>query len=792
MPTLKPGTQEYRDYYNAITLPGDTPPAQQQDEKTEDGDSGGIRSPMSDRDEFYSKQPNVPPKDIDKPYDASEHTPKTEKGKAADARLRADQARTATAPQQRALDDLSSKTKAEKMAAALEPGKVVGRWSLQTENGRKFFMAVSEEQALREARRAGLHPTSAKLTSVHTYTEDELSEAYAKIGKCGARASRQAEFEKAIKMGLIPESAEFETIGDREWGYRVGKHDPIVHKASEKEWVYQPPAERAALARLEKYWDGTGYNLVAAISDGVTDGTLYRAGFVPADVKDIRDWVKKHDEVLAKLKPYWLEPDPSPDPSDPEAMTAKAGYSIEAALKAGAVSASDLIDVGFERADILEATERVSTESFPATKRHEQFQSDVVKAWERAYPEAAERLQKAGLGFNLDTIKKIDREMKDRDVFAIGDAPTADKLLQVLADAKADGVKTPEVNEVWRIWHEGADEYKSWLIGLPREHPEKKAMLRRVGNVALAATTVLLPGVQAAATGAGRAAMSLLGPALKSRRVAQVAQSAVGFVSNVLVPSSVLTADAAVANELLNADNMQRTHEAFLLLPADEQDYWKKKAGVDPSKPCGDADMARVLAHYSVPPGYSLAEWSGALQEATDRLGNKADNVASWVREHTPDGGSEPVIFAGNTAVGVVEGLSYGAQLPMIAATIADRVPEGDAKEYAAQVAAGMVAFFTAIPSKVRADPAATSGRLVGMFILGPNALVKYAKGLGVRLDPRFIAKRALGTEFTTLRISPPSGSVAKRSDWVAVKAQIGNAKRIVLDLDGTHVYGNG
>jgi hypothetical protein len=791
MPTLKPGTQEYRDYYNAITLPGDTPPAQQQDEKTEDGDSGGIRSPMSDRDEFYSKQPNVPPKDIDKPYDASEHTPKTEKGKAADARLRADQARTATAQQQRALDDLSSKTKAEKMAAALEPGKVVGRWSLQTENGRKFFMAVSEEQALREARRAGLHPTSAKLTSVHTYTEDELSEAYAKIGKCGARASRQAEFEKAIKMGLIPESAEFETIGDREWGYRVGKHDPIVHKASEKEWVYQPPAERAALARLEKYWDGTGYNLVAAISDGVTDGTLYRAGFVPADVKEIRDWVKKHDEVLAKLKPYWSEG----EWVEEEGMASpqrQPGYNIEAALKAGAVSASDLIDVGFERADILQATEVVSTESFPATKRHEQFDSATLDVFNKGFPELAERLKAAGLEWNLATIKKIDREMKDRDVFAVGDAPTADKFLEVVQQAKADGLNAPGVDYVWRVWHQAADEYKSWLIGLPREHPEKKAMLRRVGNVVLAATTVLLPGVQAAATGAGRAAMSLLGPALKSRRVAQVAQSAVGFVSNVLVPSSVLTADAAVANELLNADNMQRTHEAFLLLPADEQDYWKKKAGVDPSKPCGDADMARVLAHYSVPPGYSLAEWSGALQEATDRLGNKADNVASWVREHTPDGVSEPVIFAGNTAVGVVEGLSYGAQLPMIAATIADRVPEGDAKEYAAQVAAGMVAFFTAIPSKVRADPAATSGRLVGMFILGPNALVKYAKGLGVRLDPRFIAKRALGTEFTTLRISPPSGSVAKRSDWVAVKAQIGNAKRIVLDLDGTLVDGNG
>jgi len=686
--------------------------------------------------------------------------------------------------------EVASSLRSGALARQIVPGTTVGRWAVQTENGRKFFMAVSDDQALREARRAGLTPTSVKLTSIHTYTPDELAEAYSKIGKCGTRESRRAEFEKTIKLGLVPEDAEFELIGEKEWGYKL-KGDPTVYKGSEREFVYVPPEVKAARDRLAPYRDGEGYNLVAAITGGISDGTLLRAGFDAETVKEVRAWAKKHDEVLTKLTPYWSESTPSSIHDLARTGYSPAGYNIEAALKAGAVSASDLIDVGFDRASILEATEHVSMESFPK-KRLEQFDSATLDVFTHAFPELSARLTKAGLEWNLKTIQKIDREMKDRDVFAIGEAPTADKLLQVIADAKADGVYTPEVNEVWRIWHQAADEYKTWLIDLPMQHPEKKAMLRRVGNVVLAASTVLLPGVQATATSVGRSAMSLLGPALKSRVVSQVAQSAVGFTANVLTPATILTADAAVLNETLNADNMQRKHEAFLLLPENEQDYWKAKAGVDPTKPCGDTDMAKVLATYSVPAGHSLSEWSAAVQAATDKVGESADKGSAWLRAHTPKSVSEPVVFAGNTVAGVGEGVGYAAQLPLLAATLADRVPEGDAKEYAAQVAAGMVAFFTAIPGRMKADPTATSGRLVGLFLLSPKALVKYSKGIGVRLDPRFVTKKALGTEFTTLRIVPPSGSVVKRSDWIAVKAQIGNAKRIVLDLDGTLVDSSG
>ncbi len=118
------------------------------------------------------------------------------------------------------------------MAAQIVPGKTIGRWSVMTENGPKAFVAVSEEQAFREARRYGLTPASAQLTGIHTYTPEELQEAYSTFGVPGKRESQVAEFEKAIKLGLIPDGAEFVRMENREWGYRVGT-GRVLYKGSE-------------------------------------------------------------------------------------------------------------------------------------------------------------------------------------------------------------------------------------------------------------------------------------------------------------------------------------------------------------------------------------------------------------------------------------------------------------------------------------------------------------------------------------------------------------------------------
>ena len=118
------------------------------------------------------------------------------------------------------------------LAAQIVPGKSIGRWSVDTENGPKSFVAINEEQAFREARRYGLTPRAARLTGVHVYTEEEYREALRNFGKPGKRESTMGEFEMAIKLGLIPEDAEFVLLEDREWGYRTGT-GKVLYKRSE-------------------------------------------------------------------------------------------------------------------------------------------------------------------------------------------------------------------------------------------------------------------------------------------------------------------------------------------------------------------------------------------------------------------------------------------------------------------------------------------------------------------------------------------------------------------------------
>jgi len=109
------------------------------------------------------------------------------------------------------------------------PGKNVGNWAVETGSGVKTFRAVSDEQAMREARRVGLAARSARLIDIHAYTPDELAQMRASFGVAGMRESMEAEFEQAIRMGLIPENASLERLSDREWGYRVGD-DPAVRR----------------------------------------------------------------------------------------------------------------------------------------------------------------------------------------------------------------------------------------------------------------------------------------------------------------------------------------------------------------------------------------------------------------------------------------------------------------------------------------------------------------------------------------------------------------------------------
>ena len=131
-----------------------------------------------------------------------------------------------------AYEQAAQRPVASSRKAGIVPGKTIGEWSVDTDNGPKTFIAVSEEQAFREARRYGLVPTSARLASIHTYTDEEKQRLMSSFGVPGMRESLRAEFEQAIKLGLIPEDAEYEVLANREWGYRVGSSG-VVRKGSE-------------------------------------------------------------------------------------------------------------------------------------------------------------------------------------------------------------------------------------------------------------------------------------------------------------------------------------------------------------------------------------------------------------------------------------------------------------------------------------------------------------------------------------------------------------------------------
>jgi len=201
---------------------------------------------------------------------------------------------------------------------------------------------------MREAKRFGLHPTDAKVIRLITYTEEQLN----RVRKY--TASRRAEFERAIKMGLIAPNAKFVPLKDGDWGYRYGD-SPIVHRGSKLRW--RSPKVREAERIMDKYTAAGGYNIAAALQDGVPVETIMLAGFdYEKDIKPVQLWMKQNAKTLKKLRPYWIETD------------AGAGYNIEQALKDGVVQPKDLVALGFSRADIQQAGVNIGMSSFPKKK----------------------------------------------------------------------------------------------------------------------------------------------------------------------------------------------------------------------------------------------------------------------------------------------------------------------------------------------------------------------------------------------------------------------------------------
>lgn len=212
---------------------------------------------------------------------------------------------------------------------------------------------------------------------------------------------------------------------------------------------------------------------------------------------------------------------------------------------------------------------------------------------------------------------------------------------------------------------------------------------------------------------------------------------------------------ASKIGEAVQSADIQRKWNVFTSLPEKEKDKWAKECGYDKWEGLTETEQAAVLARYSVPESYSGQKWVNQLGQYTNKLVELAAKGPEWLQQHTSPGAAlvgSAVIGAG---IGLAEGVSYMAQMPMLFGNIAMRVPSGEAGKYATDVGKGMVDFFKSMPGIVASGPYG-AGRMIGLFILSPETVLQLAGGGIARVKARYIPERGIGQEVMphTLRVS--------------------------------------
>lgn len=263
----------------------------------------------------------------------------------------------------------------------------------------------------------------------------------------------------------------------------------------------------------------------------------------------------------------------------------------------------------------------------------------------------------------------------------------------------------------------------------------------------------------------------------------------VGKLTAAGAPPAILAAHTVDA---LEADHLRGKWSEFQSLSASKKNDIARQAGYEDYTGLTDAQKAVVLLNYAAPPGKTLDKWLEGIGAGIDDLTALAEKGARSLDKSLPAVVAKPVQVAEGVILGVVEGAGYAAALPLLAANIVDKAPEGSAKEFASQVATGMAAFFTGLPDVIKADPALQAGRMVGLFILSPKALMKLGKGLGYNLSPATIKGfgRAIAIEFTTLRVFPPKGMKVAKADMLQlgkslVKQLASGKKKATAEVNG-------
>jgi hypothetical protein len=222
------------------------------------------------------------------------------------------------------------------------------------------------------------------------------------------------------------------------------------------------------------------------------------------------------------------------------------------------------------------------------------------------------------------------------------------------------------------------------------------------------------------------------------------------------------------------AGRMQIDWQKFDKLPKTEKDKWADKAGypADWNK-LTDEQRSVVLLSYSKPPEVSREEWARTISENIDKMHEYAGKGSKWLQEHAPAPVTTPVRIASGLVTGVLEGAGYTASVPLLASMVASSVPRGTAPALLSSIRKGMTSFFTeTLPDAIRTDPALAAGRITGLFVISPAAMLKLSKAGLARFSPRYVPERAMATEISTIRL---------RFDKVGEFLKLPPAKRMKL-----------
>lgn len=397
MPVLKPGTQEYTDYYNAITLPGDSPPAQQQDERHDDDAGGGSARGKADLSGRETAVPSDPFADV------------KAKGET--------QKRTVTATTR---DKGESSGRVRSM-----PTRSTGGTTATQETTKRIVNAKASDKGTSPNRVQALdpyHATPTRTSLSATVILNTVLSAYRNSDstynltraiandKLRPYTLIQAGF-PADMVGAAAVASMKETAGIKPKPATATVREradasmmPSRPRTAPKTPREQTPATQqdrdpdTVATDMERYRvPGTkDYYVADAMRGGMTDGELRTFGFDADTVAETRDWVKKADAALKELEPYEVAPgeydllaaakwlprsvlhdagfddqviaaiDRAVDVNDSYATTLMKyrtpdGYDLSAAYEDG-VSRQFLSNVGFDEQDVDDACTRVDAE----------------------------------------------------------------------------------------------------------------------------------------------------------------------------------------------------------------------------------------------------------------------------------------------------------------------------------------------------------------------------------------------------------------------------------------------